>query len=77
MIKIIDDRNIIPKLPSLPFVTEQDNVLYLYFRDDEDGVSVVNIQTGEQLIRTYEDIERAVQDFANGEKLVDIQIRIV
>lgn len=78
MIEIIDDRNTtISESPSLPFVTEQDGDFFLYFLDTEDRVAQLSLKDGEQLLDTFPDVEYAIQRFGVGEKIVNIQIRVV
>jgi hypothetical protein len=78
MIKIIDKRDrTIKELPTLPFMTQFDGDLYLYYEDTEENIACIDMSTGEAQIATFVNVRAAVDALGTSEQIVEVELYII
>ena len=78
MIKIMDKRDFtIKELPTLPFMTQFEGVLYLYYENYQKNIACIDMSTGVVESATHDNIGDAVDSMGTSEKIVEVELHII
>ena len=78
MIKIVDKRTKEKReLPTLPFFTEFDGSLYMYYKRADGKVAQISLDSGVEQSEFSFSVESAVDNLYPEERIVEVELHIV
>lgn len=78
MIKIIDERKKEKvKMPTLPFITDLDGDMFLYFQKEGGRIDYIDLETGVCQGGNYENIEEVINCLDTRERIVTAEIYLI